>query len=182
MTCELSTEIRGQGSLHLGPATTSSPLSHLPPVCGLQLRVNQEELPEPCSSSQGEEQDEDASKARHKHPESQQQMRTNVIQEIMNTERVYIKHLKDICEVSVNQVTTSSDPVRLIRFSGMALGCCHTGENVVLLGDAAMVFSVIIGIRSQGETVCDCVATAGIMDTDFHVQLFIQWAYLVLEN
>lgn len=28
-------------------------------------------------------------------------MRTNVIQEIMKTERVYIKHLRDICEVSV---------------------------------------------------------------------------------
>lgn len=72
-------------------------------MCGLQLRVNQEELPESCSSSHGEEQDEDTSKARHKHPESQQQMRTNVIQEIMNTERVYIKHLKDICEVSTSQ-------------------------------------------------------------------------------
>lgn len=28
------------------------------------------------------------------------QMRTNVINEIMSTERDYIKHLKDICEVS----------------------------------------------------------------------------------
>lgn len=72
-------------------------------MCGLQLRVNQEELPESGSSSHGEEQGEDTSKARHKHPESQQQMRTNVIQEIMNTERVYIKHLKDICEVSAGQ-------------------------------------------------------------------------------
>ncbi|OBS74608.1 hypothetical protein A6R68_14850 [Neotoma lepida] len=68
------------------------------PASFVRLRVNQEELPESCSSSHGEEQDEDTSKARHKHPESQQQMRTNVIQEIMNTERVYIKHLKDICE------------------------------------------------------------------------------------
>ncbi|XP_006252176.1 spermatogenesis-associated protein 13 isoform X2 [Rattus norvegicus] len=73
------------------------------PASFVRLRVNQEELPEPCSSSQGEEQDEDASKARHKHPESQQQMRTNVIQEIMNTERVYIKHLKDICEGYIRQ-------------------------------------------------------------------------------
>lgn len=28
-----------------------------------------------------------------------EQMRTNVINEIMSTERDYIKHLKDICEV-----------------------------------------------------------------------------------
>ncbi|XP_050008169.1 spermatogenesis-associated protein 13 isoform X2 [Alexandromys fortis] len=73
------------------------------PASFVRLRVNQEELPESCSSSHGEEQDEDSSKARHKHPESQQQMRTNVIQEIMNTERVYIKHLKDICEGYIRQ-------------------------------------------------------------------------------
>ncbi|XP_041489869.1 spermatogenesis-associated protein 13 isoform X2 [Microtus oregoni] len=73
------------------------------PASFVRLRVNQEELPESCSSSHGEEQDEESSKARHKHPESQQQMRTNVIQEIMNTERVYIKHLKDICEGYIRQ-------------------------------------------------------------------------------
>lgn len=72
-------------------------------MCGLQLRVNQEELPENSSSPLGEEQEEDTGKSRHKHPESKQQMRTNVIQEIMSTERVYIKHLKDICEVSRRQ-------------------------------------------------------------------------------
>lgn len=63
-----------------------------------QLRVNQEELSENSSSTQGEEQEE-AGRTRHRHTESKHQMRTNVIQEIMNTERVYIKHLKDICEV-----------------------------------------------------------------------------------
>lgn len=68
-------------------------------LCALQLRVNQEELSENSSSTQGEEQEEDAGRTRHKHAESKHQMRTNVIQEIMNTERVYIKHLKDICEV-----------------------------------------------------------------------------------
>ncbi|XP_075806369.1 spermatogenesis-associated protein 13 isoform X2 [Microtus pennsylvanicus] len=73
------------------------------PASFVRLRVNQEELPESCSSSHGEEQDEESSKARYKHPESQQQMRTNVIQEIMNTERVYIKHLKDICEGYIRQ-------------------------------------------------------------------------------
>ncbi|XP_060247069.1 spermatogenesis-associated protein 13 isoform X3 [Meriones unguiculatus] len=73
------------------------------PASFVRLRVNQEELPESSSSSHGEEQGEDTSKARHKHPESQQQMRTNVIREIMNTERVYIKHLKDICEGYIRQ-------------------------------------------------------------------------------
>lgn len=34
-----------------------------------------------------------------------EQMRTNVVKEIMNTERIYIKHLRDICEVGTQ--TTS---------------------------------------------------------------------------
>ncbi|XP_035582389.1 spermatogenesis-associated protein 13 isoform X3 [Zalophus californianus] len=72
------------------------------PASFVRLRVNQEELSENSSSTQGEEQ-EDASKNRHKHSESKHQMRTNVIQEIMNTERVYIKHLKDICEGYIRQ-------------------------------------------------------------------------------
>lgn len=33
-----------------------------------------------------------------------EQMRTNVISEIMSTERDYIKHLKDICEVCMGQL------------------------------------------------------------------------------
>ncbi|XP_044769153.1 spermatogenesis-associated protein 13 isoform X2 [Neomonachus schauinslandi] len=73
------------------------------PASFVRLRVNQEELSENSSSTQGEEQEEDASKNRHKHLESKHQMRTNVIQEIMNTERVYIKHLKDICEGYIRQ-------------------------------------------------------------------------------
>ena len=36
----------------------------------------------------------DTHSAEHRH-----QMRTNVVKEIMNTERIYIKHLRDICEV-----------------------------------------------------------------------------------
>ncbi|XP_070265569.1 spermatogenesis-associated protein 13 isoform X2 [Myotis yumanensis] len=73
------------------------------PASFVRLRVNQEELSENSSSTQGEEQQEDAGTTRHKHSESKQQMRTNVIQEIMNTERVYIKHLKDICEGYIRQ-------------------------------------------------------------------------------
>ncbi|XP_040477580.1 spermatogenesis-associated protein 13 isoform X3 [Ursus maritimus] len=73
------------------------------PASFVRLRVNQEEPSENSSSTQGEEQEEDAGKNRHKHSESKHQMRTNVIQEIMNTERVYIKHLKDICEGYIRQ-------------------------------------------------------------------------------
>ncbi|NWX95766.1 SPT13 protein, partial [Nothoprocta ornata] len=73
------------------------------PASFVRLRVNQEELPENCGSIQDEEQDADMSKHRQKMAENKDQMRTNVIQEIMNTERVYIKHLKDICEGYIRQ-------------------------------------------------------------------------------
>nr|XP_006138946.1 spermatogenesis-associated protein 13 isoform X4 [Pelodiscus sinensis] len=69
------------------------------PASFVRLRVNQEELPENCGSTQDEEQHVD----RQKNAENKDQMRTNVIQEIMNTERVYIKHLKDICEGYIRQ-------------------------------------------------------------------------------
>ncbi|KAF6119797.1 hypothetical protein HJG60_010202 [Phyllostomus discolor] len=73
------------------------------PASFVRLRVNQEELSENSSGTQGEEPEEDAGRNRHKHSENKHQMRTNVIQEIMNTERVYIKHLKDICEGYIRQ-------------------------------------------------------------------------------
>ncbi|XP_075598279.1 spermatogenesis-associated protein 13 isoform X5 [Balearica regulorum gibbericeps] len=73
------------------------------PASFVRLRVNQEEVPENCSSIQDEEHDADISKHRQKIAENKDQMRTNVIQEIMNTERVYIKHLKDICEGYIRQ-------------------------------------------------------------------------------
>ncbi|XP_054020508.1 spermatogenesis-associated protein 13 isoform X3 [Dryobates pubescens] len=73
------------------------------PASFVRLRVNQEEVPENCNSIQDEEQDADISKHRQKIAENKDQMRTNVIQEIMNTERVYIKHLKDICEGYIRQ-------------------------------------------------------------------------------
>uniref|UniRef100_A0A8I5N9W6 Spermatosis associated 13 n=1 Tax=Papio anubis TaxID=9555 RepID=A0A8I5N9W6_PAPAN len=68
------------------------------PASFVRLRVNQEELSENSSSTRSAEQDEEASQSRHRHCENKQQMRTNVIREIMDTERVYIKHLRDICE------------------------------------------------------------------------------------
>ncbi|XP_072786779.1 spermatogenesis-associated protein 13 isoform X3 [Taeniopygia guttata] len=73
------------------------------PASFVRLRVNQEEVPENCSSIQDEEQDSDINKHRQKIAENRDQMRTNVIQEIMKTERVYIKHLKDICEGYIRQ-------------------------------------------------------------------------------
>ncbi|KAM9674682.1 spermatogenesis-associated protein 13 isoform 3-T3 [Dama dama] len=73
------------------------------PASFVRLRVNQEELSEGSSGGPGEEQEEDTGRARHKHPESKQQMRANVVQEIMDTERVYIKHLRDICEGYIRQ-------------------------------------------------------------------------------
>ncbi|XP_078231309.1 spermatogenesis-associated protein 13 isoform X6 [Callithrix jacchus] len=73
------------------------------PASFVRLRVNQEELSENSSSTPSEEQDEEASQSRHRHFENKQQMRTNVIREIMDTERVYIKHLRDICEGYIRQ-------------------------------------------------------------------------------
>ncbi|XP_053168424.1 spermatogenesis-associated protein 13 isoform X7 [Hemicordylus capensis] len=71
------------------------------PASFVRLRVNQEELAENCGSLQDEEPD--PGKHRQKIAENKDQMRTNVIQEIMNTERIYIKHLKDICEGYIRQ-------------------------------------------------------------------------------
>ncbi|XP_077014966.1 spermatogenesis-associated protein 13 isoform X2 [Tamandua tetradactyla] len=73
------------------------------PASFVRLRVNQEEVLENSTNTPDKEQEEDAGQSRHKHLENKHQMRTNVIQEIMNTERVYIKHLKDICEGYIRQ-------------------------------------------------------------------------------
>ncbi|XP_019060589.1 spermatogenesis-associated protein 13 isoform X4 [Fukomys damarensis] len=73
------------------------------PASFVRLRVNQEELSENSSSSHGEAREDGAGPSHHKLSENKHQMRTNVIQEIMNTERVYIKHLKDICEGYIRQ-------------------------------------------------------------------------------
>ncbi|XP_075418936.1 spermatogenesis-associated protein 13 isoform X2 [Tenrec ecaudatus] len=73
------------------------------PASFVRLRVNQEEQPESSPSTPGEEREEGPGHSRPKHSENKPQMRTNVIQEIMNTERVYIKHLQDICEGYIRQ-------------------------------------------------------------------------------
>ncbi|KAM4718392.1 uncharacterized protein spata13 [Anableps anableps] len=71
------------------------------PSSFVRVRVNQED-----SSTESVESvaDQEAPAPREK-PSTQhrEQMRTNVVQEIMNTERIYIKHLKDICEGYIRQ-------------------------------------------------------------------------------
>lgn len=63
-----------------------------------QLRVNQDEPMEdyPLKVEGGKEDD---SRRFGMGQTTKDQMRTNVINEIISTERDYIKHLKDICEV-----------------------------------------------------------------------------------
>lgn len=62
-----------------------------------QVRVNQEDSSTESVESVADQEDpapRDKPSTQHR-----EQMRTNVVQEIMKTERIYIKHLKDICEV-----------------------------------------------------------------------------------
>ncbi|KAM9320442.1 spermatogenesis-associated protein 13 isoform 2-T2 [Gastrophryne carolinensis] len=73
------------------------------PASFVRLRVNQEDILENSESLPDEDHGADLGKFRLKSPENKDQMRTNVIREIMNTERVYIKHLKDICEGYIKQ-------------------------------------------------------------------------------
>lgn len=65
--------------------------------CCLQLRVNQDEPAddEALGPGHGGAGDGGGTEAQG----SRDQMRTNVINEILSTERDYIKHLRDICEV-----------------------------------------------------------------------------------
>lgn len=83
-------------------------------LLSFQLRVNQEELPENNGSLQDEEPSAEPGKHRQKMAENKDQMRTNVIQEIMNTERIYIKHLKDICEVRWEAAVNVEDSRRTV--------------------------------------------------------------------
>lgn len=64
----------------------------------LQLRVNQEDSSAESVESVAD-QEEDATSREAHNTKHREQMRTNVVQEILKTERIYIKHLKDICDV-----------------------------------------------------------------------------------
>ncbi|CAB1454416.1 unnamed protein product [Pleuronectes platessa] len=71
------------------------------PSSFVRVRVNQEDWSAESVESVADQEDpapRDTHSAQHK-----EQMRTNVVQEIMNTERIYIKHLKDICEGYIRQ-------------------------------------------------------------------------------
>ncbi|KAJ3611474.1 hypothetical protein NHX12_021489 [Muraenolepis orangiensis] len=72
------------------------------PSSFVRVRVNQEDFSassvESVADQEGPAQPRDPHSSQHR-----DQMRTNVVQEIMNTERIYIKHLRDICEGYIRQ-------------------------------------------------------------------------------
>ncbi|XP_013857712.1 spermatogenesis-associated protein 13 isoform X2 [Austrofundulus limnaeus] len=71
------------------------------PSSFVRVRVNQEDSGAESVESVADKKDpapQDTHATQHR-----EQMRTNVVQEIMNTERIYIKHLKDICEGYIRQ-------------------------------------------------------------------------------
>ncbi|XP_068437513.1 spermatogenesis-associated protein 13 [Clinocottus analis] len=77
------------------------------PSCFVRVRVNQEDSSADSVESVADQEDpapRDTHSVQHK-----EQMRTNVVQEIMNTERIYIKHLKDICEGYIRQCRKHPD-------------------------------------------------------------------------
>ncbi|CAL8294432.1 unnamed protein product [Lota lota] len=69
------------------------------PSSFVRVRVNQEDFSsESIAEQEGPAQLRDPHSSQHR-----DQMRTNVVQEIMSTERIYIKHLRDICEGYIRQ-------------------------------------------------------------------------------
>ncbi|KAK7879039.1 hypothetical protein WMY93_030792 [Mugilogobius chulae] len=71
------------------------------PSCFVRVRVNQEDSSTESIESVSDHDNPDARDSHSTH--HKEQMRTNVVQEIMSTERIYIKHLKDICEGYIRQ-------------------------------------------------------------------------------
>ncbi|XP_056420560.1 rho guanine nucleotide exchange factor 4 isoform X2 [Hyla sarda] len=81
------------------------------PASFVRLRVNQDEPLEDYTGRPGDK-DLDAKNLLRRHGFGQtnkDQMRTNVINEILNTEKDYIKHLKDICEGYIKQCRKRAD-------------------------------------------------------------------------
>ncbi|XP_006125265.2 LOW QUALITY PROTEIN: uncharacterized protein LOC102450331 [Pelodiscus sinensis] len=82
------------------------------PASFVRLRVNQDEPMEdyPLKVEDGKEEDASTTARRYGVGQtSKDQMRTNVINEIISTEKDYIKHLKDICEGYIKQCRKRAD-------------------------------------------------------------------------
>ncbi|XP_051482479.1 rho guanine nucleotide exchange factor 4 isoform X1 [Apus apus] len=82
------------------------------PASFVRLRVNQDEPMEdyPLKVEGGKEDDSSSGSRRFGMGQTtKDQMRTNVINEIISTERDYIKHLKDICEGYIKQCRKRAD-------------------------------------------------------------------------
>ncbi|XP_026217834.1 spermatogenesis-associated protein 13 isoform X2 [Anabas testudineus] len=77
------------------------------PSSFVRVRVNQEDSSAGSVESVADQEDPTPRDTHATH--HREQMRTNVVQEIMNTERIYIKHLKDICEGYIRQCRKHPD-------------------------------------------------------------------------
>ncbi|XP_020781304.1 spermatogenesis-associated protein 13 isoform X2 [Boleophthalmus pectinirostris] len=77
------------------------------PSCFVRVRVNQEDSSTESVESVADQENPASTDFHSTH--HKEQMRTNVVQEIMNTERIYIKHLKDICEGYIRQCRKHPD-------------------------------------------------------------------------
>ncbi|XP_069845566.1 rho guanine nucleotide exchange factor 4 isoform X1 [Dipodomys merriami] len=76
------------------------------PASFVRLRVNQDEPGDDEAPRAGDGEQEDGGAEAQS---SKDQMRTNVIREILSTERDYIKHLRDICEGYIRQCRKRAD-------------------------------------------------------------------------
>uniref|UniRef100_A0A8D2IKU5 Rho guanine nucleotide exchange factor 4 n=1 Tax=Varanus komodoensis TaxID=61221 RepID=A0A8D2IKU5_VARKO len=82
------------------------------PASFVRLRVNQDEPMEDYPLKLEDGREKDSINAPHRYGvghTTKDQMRTNVINEILSTERDYIKHLKDICEGYIKQCRKRAD-------------------------------------------------------------------------
>ncbi|XP_051970687.1 spermatogenesis-associated protein 13-like isoform X1 [Xyrauchen texanus] len=73
------------------------------PSSFVRVRVNQEDSSSESVESALDMEESVPSETHKQSSEHREQMRANVVKEIMETERVYIKHLKDICEGYIRQ-------------------------------------------------------------------------------